>query len=157
MSNVSISSPSFTPEDVFGMLNDHSKHMTNQLKYMLEDDLVKIFKTLSTSSDPYSIPRNPQASSSSALLEPLENPSYGMPKGFTPSQAPPVMSTLPPRPEIAMVMSLLIVEPLNSTLSSATTGQANELANFVHHTEQSRNIPPISPTGTRIPHGPVPD
>jgi hypothetical protein len=42
MPDVSTSSPSVTPEDVTGMLNDHIKHMTNQLHYMLEDGLVKI-------------------------------------------------------------------------------------------------------------------
>jgi hypothetical protein len=55
MPNVCSSSPSITPEDVSGMLNDHSKHMMIQLKNMLEDGLVKIFKTLNTSSDAYSI------------------------------------------------------------------------------------------------------
>jgi hypothetical protein len=50
--DVSTSSLSVTPEDVSGILNDHTKHMTNQLHYMLEDGLVKIFKTLSTSSGP---------------------------------------------------------------------------------------------------------
>jgi predicted HTH transcriptional regulator len=67
MPDVSTLPLSITPEDVSGMLNDHSKHMTNQLKYMLEDGLVKKIKTLSTSSNPYSVPGNPQASSSSAL------------------------------------------------------------------------------------------
>jgi hypothetical protein len=43
MPNVSTSSPSDTPKDVSGMLNDHSKHMTNQLKYMLEESIVKFF------------------------------------------------------------------------------------------------------------------
>jgi hypothetical protein len=60
MLDVSMSSPSVTPENVTGMLNDHTKHMTNQLHYMLEDGSVKIFKTLSTSSDPYSVSCNPQ-------------------------------------------------------------------------------------------------
>jgi hypothetical protein len=61
--DVSASSCFGTPEDVSSMLNDHNKHMTNQLKYMLEDGLVKIFKMLSTSPDPYSIPSNPQTPS----------------------------------------------------------------------------------------------
>jgi hypothetical protein len=47
------------------MFNDHTKHMMNQLKYMLEDGLVKKFKTLNTSTDPYSVPGMPQAPSSS--------------------------------------------------------------------------------------------
>jgi hypothetical protein len=121
MPDVGTSPPSITPEDVSDMLNDHSKHMTNQLKYMLEDDLVKHFKTLSTSSDPYSILGTPQASSSSTPPEPLENPPYGMLKGFTPSQTPSIMSALPSRLETAMVMSPPIVEPLNSIPTSTTT------------------------------------
>jgi hypothetical protein len=40
MPNVSTSSP-VTPEDVAGMLNDHTKHLTNHLHYMLENSLVK--------------------------------------------------------------------------------------------------------------------
>jgi hypothetical protein len=44
MPDVSTLPLSITPEDVSGMLNDHSKHMTNQLKYMLEDGLVKKLK-----------------------------------------------------------------------------------------------------------------
>jgi hypothetical protein len=69
MLDVSTSSPCVTPEDVSGMLNDHTKHMKNQLKYFLEDGLVMIFKTLSTSSDPYSISGTPQVLSPSAPLE----------------------------------------------------------------------------------------
>jgi hypothetical protein len=46
MPAVSTSFPSVTPEDVTGMLNDHTKHLTNHLHYMLENGLVKIFKTL---------------------------------------------------------------------------------------------------------------
>jgi hypothetical protein len=44
MPDVSTLPLSITPEDVSGMLNDHSKHMINQLKYMLEDGLVKKLK-----------------------------------------------------------------------------------------------------------------
>jgi hypothetical protein len=128
---VSTSSPSVTPEDVIGMLNDHTKHLTNHLHYILENELVKIFETLNPSANPGSVSGNPQAPSSSALHETLENPPYGMPKNFTPSQAPLVMSTLPSRPETAMVISPPIVEPLNSIPSSATTSRTNELANFV--------------------------
>jgi predicted HTH transcriptional regulator len=62
MPDVGTSSPSVTHDDVSSMLNDHSKHMTNQLKYMLEDGLVKKIETLSTSSDSYNILDNPQAS-----------------------------------------------------------------------------------------------
>jgi hypothetical protein len=76
--NVSTSSPLVTPEDVSNMLHDHSKHL---MEYMLEDGLVKIFKTLSISSNLPSV----LASSSSA---PQGEPLYGMPKNFTPSQAP---------------------------------------------------------------------
>jgi hypothetical protein len=117
MSIVSTSYPSVTPEDVTSMLNDHTKHLTNQLYYMLENVLVKIYKTLSPSSDPYSVSHIPQATSSLALHETLENPPYDMPKNFTPSQMPLVMSTLPSRPETAMVISPPIMEPLNTILS----------------------------------------
>jgi hypothetical protein len=41
MPDVSTLSPSVTLVDVSGMLNHCTKHMTNQLKYMLEDGLVK--------------------------------------------------------------------------------------------------------------------
>jgi hypothetical protein len=105
MPDVSTSSPSVAPEDVSSMLNDHSRHMTNRLKYMLEDGLVKKIKTLSISSDLYSVPGNPQSSGSLAPCELLKNPLYGMPKDFTPSQAPPDMSILPPKPETTMVMT----------------------------------------------------
>jgi hypothetical protein len=121
MSTVSTSSPSVTPEDVTGMLNDHTKHLTNHLYYMLENSLVKIFKTLNPSANSCSVFCTPQAPSSSAQHEALENPPYSMPKNFIPSQARPVMSTLPLRPETAMVISPPIVEPLNSIPSSATT------------------------------------
>jgi hypothetical protein len=95
---VSTSSPFVTPEDVTGMLNDHTKHLTNYLHYMLENGLVKIFKTLNRSADPCSVSGTPQALSSSAQHEALENPPYDMPKNFTPSQAPPVMSLGDRRP-----------------------------------------------------------
>jgi hypothetical protein len=95
MSAVSTSSPSVTPEDVTSMLNDHTKHLTNHLHYMLENSLVKIFKTLNPSADSGSIFGTLQAPSSSAQHEALGNPSYVMLKNFTPSQAPPIMSTLP--------------------------------------------------------------
>jgi hypothetical protein len=111
MPAISISSPFITTEDVTG---DHTKHPTNHLNYMLENDLVKIFKTLDPSVDSGSVFGTPQAPSSLAQHEALEIPPYGMPKNFTPSQAPPVMSTFPSRPDIAMVISPLIVEPLNS-------------------------------------------
>jgi hypothetical protein len=131
MPDVSILSPSVTPEDLTGMLNDHIKYLINHLHYMLKNGLVKIFKTLNPSSDPSSVSGIPQAPGSSAQHETLENPPYGMLKNFTPSQAPPVMSTLPSNPEIAMVISPPIVKPLNSIPSSATTSRTNELANFV--------------------------
>jgi hypothetical protein len=93
MPDVSTSSPSVTIEDVTSMLNDHTKHLTNHLHYMLENGLVKILETLNPSSDPCSVSSIPQAPSSSAQHEMLENPLYDMPKNFTPSQAPPIMST----------------------------------------------------------------
>jgi hypothetical protein len=55
MPDVSTSSLSVTPEDVTGMLNDHTKHLTNHLHYMLENGLVKIFKTLNPSADSGSV------------------------------------------------------------------------------------------------------
>jgi hypothetical protein len=79
MLDVSTSIPSLTPEDVSDMLNDHTKHMIDQLKYMIEDVLI-FFKTLSISSDPYSVSGTPQAPSTLAPLEPSENPLYGMPR-----------------------------------------------------------------------------
>jgi hypothetical protein len=102
---ISTSSPSVTPEDVTGMLNDHTKHLTNHLHYMLENGLVKIFKTLNPSADLGSVSGITQAPSSSAPHEILENSPYDMLKNFTPSQAPLTMSTLPSRPETAMVIS----------------------------------------------------
>jgi hypothetical protein len=65
-SAVSISSPSVTLEDVTDMLNDHTKHPTSHLHYMLENSLVKIFKTLNPFSDPTSVSGIPQAPSSLA-------------------------------------------------------------------------------------------
>jgi hypothetical protein len=85
MPDVSASSPSVTPEDVTGMLNDLTKHLSNHLPYMLENGLVKIFKGLNPSSDPSSVSGIPQAPSSSVKHETLENPPYDMPKKFTPS------------------------------------------------------------------------
>jgi hypothetical protein len=125
---------------------------------MLENGLVKIFKTLCPSSDPYSVSDIPHASSSLAPHETLENPPYDMPKNFTPSQLPPVMSTLPSRPETSMVISPPIMEPLNSISSLATTSGTNELANFVPPYQMVKySTPRIPPRGTGIPHGPVPD
>jgi hypothetical protein len=121
MTDVSISSSSVTPEDVTGMLNDHTKHLTNHLHFMLENGLVKMFKTLNPSSDPGSVSSIPQTPSSLAQHETLENHPYDMPKSFTPSQAPLVMSTLPSRPETATVISPPILEPLNNIPGSATT------------------------------------
>jgi hypothetical protein len=159
MSDVSTSSPSVTHEDVSSMLKDHTKYMTNQLKYMPEDGLVSFLKkTLSASSYPYSVSGTPQTSISLAPPEPLENPLYGMLKGFTPSQAPPIMSALPTRLDIAMVMSPPIVEPLNSIQSSAITNRTNELANFVPpYRTVVHSIPPLPPMGTGILCGPVLD
>jgi hypothetical protein len=155
---VSTSFPYVTPEDVTGILNDHTKHLTNHLHYMLQNGLVKIFKTLNPSSDPTRVSGIPQAPSALAQHETLENPPYGMPKNFTPSQAPLVMSTLPSRPETTMVISPLIVELLNSIPSSATTSRTNKLANFVpQYQTVMYSTPPIPPRGTGIPHGPVPD
>jgi hypothetical protein len=100
----------------------------------------------------------PQAPSSSAPHEALENPPYGMLKNFIPSQAPPVMSTLPLRSEAAMVISPPIMEPLNSIPSSATKSRTNELANFVSpYQTVAYSTPPIPPRGTGIPRGPVLD
>jgi hypothetical protein len=50
-----VSTPSVTPEDVTGMLNDHTKRLTNHLHYMLENGLVKIFQTLNPSADSGSV------------------------------------------------------------------------------------------------------
>jgi hypothetical protein len=131
--------------------------MIDQLKYMIEDVLI-FFKTLSISSDPYSVSGTPQAPSTLAPLEPSENPLYGMPKGFTPSQAPPIMSALPSRPKTAMVISPTIFELLNSMPSLATTSRTSELANFVPpYPIVVHSTPPIPPMGTGIPRGPVSD
>jgi hypothetical protein len=146
--NVSTSSPLVTPEDVSNMLHDHSKHL---MEYMLEDGLVKIFKTLSISSNLPSV----LASSSSA---PQGEPLYGMPKNFTPSQAPPAMSMLPLQSDKSIVVSPPIVEPLDSIPSSATTGRTNELESVVPpYWTVVHSVPPIPPMETRIPRGPVPD
>jgi hypothetical protein len=99
------------------------QHLTNHLHYMLENFLVNFLKTLNPSAYSGSIYGTPQAPSSLAQHEALENPPYGMLKIFTPSQAPPVISTLPLRPETAMISSPPIVETLNSIPSSATTSQ----------------------------------
>jgi hypothetical protein len=129
--DVSTSSPSVTPEDVTGMLNDHTKHLTNHLHHMLENGLMKIFKTLNPSSDPCSVFGIQQAPNFLGPHETFENPPYSMPKNFTPSQVPPVKRTLPLRPKTAMVISPPILEPLNSIPSSATTSRTNEMSNFV--------------------------
>jgi hypothetical protein len=158
MLDVSTTSSFVTPEDVTGMLNDHTKHLINHLHYMLENGLVKIYKTLNPSSNPSSVSGIPQATGSSTQHEMLENPPYGMPKNFTPSQAPPVMSILPSRLETTMVISTPIVEPLNNIPSSATMSQTNKLANFVPPYQMvAYTIPPIPPRGTRVPRGPMPD
>jgi hypothetical protein len=158
MPDVSTSSPSVTPEDVIGMLNDHTELLTNLLHYMLEDSLVKIFKTLNPSSDPNGVSGIPQTLSYLAQHETLENPLYSMSTNFTPSQAPPIMSTLPSRPKTAMVISPPVVEPLNSIPSSATMSRTNELANFVppYQTVAYRTHP-IPPRGMGVPHGLMPD
>jgi hypothetical protein len=121
MPDVSILSPSVTPKDVTGMLNDHTKYLINHLHYMLENSLVKIFKTLNPSADLGSVLGTPPAPSSSAQHEALKNPLYDMPKNFTSSQAPPIMSTLHSRLETAMVISPPVVKPLNSIPSSDAT------------------------------------
>jgi hypothetical protein len=158
MPNVSTSSSFVTPEDVIGMLNDHTKHLPNHLHYMLENGLVKIFKSLNPSSDLSSVSGIPQAPSSSAQHETLENPPYDMPKNFTPSQATPVISALPSRPETAMVISPPMVEPLNTVPSLATTSRTNELADFVPPYQTfAYSIPPIPPRGTGVPRGPALD
>jgi hypothetical protein len=154
MPDVSTSSPSVNSEDVTGMVNDHTKHLTNHFHYMLENGLVKIFKTLNPSSDPSSVSCIPQAPSSLAQHETLENPPYRMPKNFTPSQVPPVMSTLPSRLETAMVISPPMVESLNSIPSLATVSQTNELANFVPpYQTVVYSTPPIPPRGIGVPRG----
>jgi hypothetical protein len=66
MPAVSTSSPSVTPKELTGMLTDHMKHLTNYLHYMVENDLVKIFKTLNPSADLGSVFGTPQAPSSSS-------------------------------------------------------------------------------------------
>jgi hypothetical protein len=158
MPAVSTSSPSITHEDVTGMLNEHTKHLTNHLHYMLENSVVQIFKTLNPSDDPGSVCGIPQAPSSSAPHETLENHPYGLPKNITPSQAPVVMSILPSRSETATVISPSIVEPLNSIPSSTTTSRTNDLANFVPpYQTVVYSTPPILPRGTGVPHGSVTD
>jgi hypothetical protein len=158
MPDVSTSSPSVTPEDVTGMLSDHTKHLLNHLHYMLENGLVKILKTLNPSSNPCSVLGIPQAPSSLAQHETLENHLYNMSKNFTPSQAPPVMSTSPSRPETAMVISPPIVELLNNIPSLATTSQTNELAYFVPPYQiVAYSTPPIPLRGIGVPRGLVLD
>jgi hypothetical protein len=155
---VSTTSPSVTPEDVTGLLNDHTKHLTNHLLYMLENGLVKIFKILNPSADSCSVFGTPQAPCSSAQYEALENLPYGMPKNFTPSQAPLIMSTLSLRTKITMVISPPIVAPLNSIPSLANTSRTNKLVNFVPpYQTVTYSTPPIPPRGTGVPHGPMPD
>jgi hypothetical protein len=83
MPDVSTSFPFVTLEDVSSMLNDYTKHLTNHLHYMLENDLLKFLKTLNPSSDPCSVSCIPQAPSSSARHETLENPLYSMSKNLT--------------------------------------------------------------------------
>jgi hypothetical protein len=57
-----------------------------------------------------------------------------------------------------MVISPLIVEPLNNIPSSATTSRNNELANFVPPYQMVvYSTPPILPKGSGISRGPVPD
>jgi hypothetical protein len=57
-----------------------------------------------------------------------------------------------------MVISPPIVEPLNSIPTLAATSQTNELASFVPpYQTVVYGTPPISPRGTGIPCGPVPD
>jgi hypothetical protein len=113
---------------------------------------------LNLSSDPCSVSGIPQAPSYSAQHETLENPLSSMPKNFTPSQAPPVMSTLPSRQETAMVISPLIVESLNSVPSLATTSRTNELVYFVPpYQTVAYNTPPIPSRGTGVPCGLVLD
>jgi hypothetical protein len=81
-----------------------------------------------------------------------------MPKDLTSRQAPPTMSTFPPKPEIAMVMSPSLVEPLDSLPWLATTSQTNGLANFVPPYQMVvHSIPPIPSMGTGIPCSPVPN
>jgi hypothetical protein len=151
MLDVSTSSPFVTPHDVTDMLNDHTKHLMNHLYYMLENGFVNFFKTLNPSSDPCSVSGIPQAPSSSAQHETLENPLYSMPKNFT-------MSTLPSRPETAMVISPPIVEPFHSIPSLATTRRTIELANFVPPYQMvTYSTPPIPPRDTGVPRGSVPD
>jgi hypothetical protein len=158
MPTVSTLFPSVTLEDVTSMLNDHTKHLANHLHYMLENGLVKIFKTLNPSADSGSVFGTPQAPSSLAQHEALENPPYNMPKNFTPSQAPRIKSTLPLRPDTTMVISPPIVEPLNSIPSLATMSRTNELAIFVPPYETVMySSPPIPPRGIGIPRGPVPN
>jgi hypothetical protein len=68
------------------------------------------------------------------------------------------MSTLPSRPDTAMVISPPILEPLNSIPSSATTSRTNELANFVPPYQTiTYSIPPFPPRDTGVPHGSVLD
>jgi hypothetical protein len=140
------------------MLNDHTKHLTNHLHYMLENSLVKIFKTLNPSSHPNSDSGIPQAPGSLAQHEMLENLPYGTPKNFTASQAPPVLIALPSRPETAMVISPPVVEPLNNIPNSASASQTNKLANFVPpYQTVAYSTPPIPPRGTGVPRGSMPD
>jgi hypothetical protein len=140
------------------MLNDHTKDLANHLHYMLENGLVKIFKTLNPSADSSSVFGTTQVPSILAQHEVLENPVYDMPKNFTPSQTALVMSTLPSRSETAMVISPPIVEPLNNIPSSAAMSRTNDLASFVPPYQMvAYSTPPILPRGMGIPRGLVPD
>jgi hypothetical protein len=57
-----------------------------------------------------------------------------------------------------MVISPAMVEPLNSIPSSSTMSRTNEMSNFVPPYQMVvYSIPPISPTGTGVPHGPMLD
>jgi hypothetical protein len=87
-----------------------------------------------------------------------KNPPYGMMKGFTPRQAPLVMSALPSKLETAMVISPPMMEQINSIPNLAATSRTNELANFVPPFQiVTYSTPPIPHRGTGVPHGLVLD
>jgi hypothetical protein len=68
------------------------------------------------------------------------------------------MSAFPSKPKTTMVMSPLIVEPLSSIPSSTTTGQTNELANFMPPDRMvTYSTHPIPPMGMGVPRSPVQD
>jgi hypothetical protein len=76
---------------------------------------------------------NQHAQSSSAPHVPLENPQFGMPMNYTPSQAPLAINMLTPKPDDAMVLSPPMVEPLIIFFTLVSTSQNVELLQILYH------------------------